>query len=503
MDKRKRVRLILTLSIMFVMLFSITAFADDAVIDILDKPRFQGAVNVVEHIGRWVDSWFAAVITFVAFFIISASCLRNVLAGAYCVFPKFWDKVDEAHKAMESISIASIQGAFAGGAWKNTVSTGSFTQFVLRCLPNIKVLTDFEEAQDVDYKQYFMRAIPQCVLAVFVGVFIYNGYYRDVMKVTSSFGSEVVTQAINSIDPHDILYKLTNISGIPPYPVKGAKDGVEHVADNLVTNMYKHVLGQYPDQAEKAHKTDCFQSLSKWALAQANAKYSAYSDAEVWDMQVLTTGYDTSEPSMPADKTSEDGMEVTSSVVMNCTTDLSLNTTYNQDKTIYVYATIRFKNKGAKDNSIKAGTADDLVLHLVSTDLKNGVVTYTYNQGSVANGQLATNSGAKIGDWDVRIGGTTISFDKNPNGIEMGKMYRTTNFEYVQGQRYKIQGVIFESSGVPTLSSSNLGISVAVGDSIEDAYNAKKRSSGGSVETSASNKEETTQDVSSLEEGAN
>lgn len=181
---------------------------------------------------------------------------------------------------MESISIASVQSAFSGGAWKNTVSTGSITQFFFRCLPNVKVLTDFEDAQDPDYKQYFMRAIPQCVCAVFVGVFIYNGLYRDVMKVTSSFGSTMVSQVISTIKPEDILYKLTNISGTPPYPVKDAKDGTDHIADVIVTAAKGHILNEYTDQQEKKYKSSMFQALSNKAV-ELSKQFDAYSNVEL------------------------------------------------------------------------------------------------------------------------------------------------------------------------------------------------------------------------------
>lgn len=106
---KKRLRQLAILTVMFALMFSMTSYAtavgagSDATIDILGGERFQGAVQWANKIGKIVDNWFMAFITFVAFFIISASCLRNVLAGAYCVFPKFWDKVDEAHKARESV----------------------------------------------------------------------------------------------------------------------------------------------------------------------------------------------------------------------------------------------------------------------------------------------------------------------------------------------------------------------------------------------------------------
>lgn len=99
--KRKnafKIALTLSLTLGLVTLLHKNAYAADAVVDILENDRFNGVVSTVNKIGRVVDTYFMSFISFVSFFIISAACLRNVLAGAYCVYPKFWDKVDEAHK---------------------------------------------------------------------------------------------------------------------------------------------------------------------------------------------------------------------------------------------------------------------------------------------------------------------------------------------------------------------------------------------------------------------
>ena len=80
MTKKQKITRLLIFTFLMVMVFSITAFADDATVDILDNPRFEGAITWVNAIGKWVDQWFAAFISFVSFFIISASCLRVLIA---------------------------------------------------------------------------------------------------------------------------------------------------------------------------------------------------------------------------------------------------------------------------------------------------------------------------------------------------------------------------------------------------------------------------------------
>ena len=73
----------------------------NAVADILNNQRYEGAIESIQSVTEIVDTGFTMFITFIAFFIISAAMLRNVLAGAYCAFPKFWDKVDAAHKEVQ------------------------------------------------------------------------------------------------------------------------------------------------------------------------------------------------------------------------------------------------------------------------------------------------------------------------------------------------------------------------------------------------------------------
>lgn len=475
MTKKQKITRLLIFTFLMMMVFSITAFAGDATVDILDNPRFEGAITWVNAVGKWVDQWFAAFISFVSFFIISASCLRNVLAGAYCVFPKFWDKVDEAHKAMESISISSVQSAFSGDAWKNTVSTGSITQFLMRCLPNIKVLTDFEDAQDPDYKQYFMRAIPQCVCAVFVGVFIYNGLYRDVMKVTSSFGSKMVSQAISTIKPEDILYKLTNISGTPPYPIQGAKTGIEHIGDVILNAVKGDILNEYTDQNEKKHKANMFQLLSNKCVELATP-FEDKSNADVWEVKVVDDGSSVGvEPKMPAEHLSEDGMKYTTSVMFNAA-DMGLSTEYHKGEDVWIYATLSFTNKGASDKGATADSIGALTLHIPQTCYVNGEIRYKDATKTGGSFQSSQNSKPQIDGKDVDVGGSTLTL-KTTDKLGKDTLVATGLVYESGGERYQVLGVKFESSGSQCYLTTTSGFTINCGDNISEKWNAMKNKS--------------------------
>ena len=138
----------------------------DAITDIMDGQRFQGAVRSINFITEFIDVWFIRIISATAFFIISAALLKNVCAGAYVANSKFWDKVDDAHKKKDAISIASAKQFFAGGQGIMNTQVGSVRDFLLCIVPNIKAFTDFDDA-DIEPKAYFMKAIPQMCLCYY------------------------------------------------------------------------------------------------------------------------------------------------------------------------------------------------------------------------------------------------------------------------------------------------------------------------------------------------
>ena len=191
----------------------------DAITDIMDGQRFQGAVRSINFITEFIDVWFIRIISATAFFIISAALLKNVCAGAYVANSKFWDKVDDAHKKKDAISIASAKQFFAGGQGIMNTQVGSVRDFLLCIVPNIKAFTDFDDA-DIEPKAYFMKAIPQMCACVIIGIFIYNGYYRDTAAVVGETGSVVITRVLGSVNPEGLVDTLFNTTGWPDFPTK-------------------------------------------------------------------------------------------------------------------------------------------------------------------------------------------------------------------------------------------------------------------------------------------
>ena len=207
----------------------------DAIQDILRDGRFQGALHTISGITEFIDIWFIRIISIISFFIISAALLKNACAGAYCANSKFWDKVADAHQKNEAISIATATQYFTGGGFKQTTA-GGLRDFLLGIIPNIKAFTDFDDA-DIEPKAYFMKAIPQMIACVIIGVFIYNGFYRDTAAKVGEMGSVLVTRTLNAVNPESIVNSIFDSTSWPAFPWEGDKSeegkGYLKIADEL------------------------------------------------------------------------------------------------------------------------------------------------------------------------------------------------------------------------------------------------------------------------------
>lgn len=218
MKKVSYVKLYLCNLLMFMMIspqlvFATGATQSNAVSDIMNNSRFAGAISSIEWLTTRIDYWFTMVITATAFFIISAALLKNACAGAYCANPKFWNKVAEAHEKSEALQLSSLFGGGLKDKFMN-ISTSGIKDMLLMIVPNIKAFTDFDDA-DIEPKQYFMKAIPQMLACIIIGVFIYNGYYRDTAATVGNFGSEICNRFFGSIDPAAWVDKLTQTTSKP------------------------------------------------------------------------------------------------------------------------------------------------------------------------------------------------------------------------------------------------------------------------------------------------
>lgn len=220
--------------------------------DILNNPRFEGAIDSISWMTDWIDVGFGMVITLVAFLIILVAMLKNVLAAAYCAYPKFWNSVHEAHETKRSNQNTNVftqmldmfQGV--GSSRGGSINGGSIGQIIMGILPDIKSMTDFE-SDTLSPKNYFMKAIPQMLVCVILGAFIYNGTYRDVAARVVDFGSTMVERTLLSFDPIAAFDDFTGSAGRPVFASDGATRVEDQRVNKLATNMYTAIIGTYKD----------------------------------------------------------------------------------------------------------------------------------------------------------------------------------------------------------------------------------------------------------------
>lgn len=213
--KRKLISFGALLSFWYLM--SMTVLARDtgsAVSDIMNDSRFSGAMSSISWLTGVIDHYSTMVITLVAFSIIAMALFRNVCAAAYCSNNKFWNKVAEAHEAAEGASLASVAQGFKNLPNKTWGGAGGIKGTLLCFIPNIKALTDFDDV-DMEPKHYWMKAIPQMLACIVIGVFVYDGLYRDTASVVGAMGSEVIGRCLASVDPSSLVDKITLTTGTP------------------------------------------------------------------------------------------------------------------------------------------------------------------------------------------------------------------------------------------------------------------------------------------------
>ena len=268
---------------------------NDAVADIMNDDRFIGAISSIEWLTSRVDHWFTMAITATAFFIISSAMLKNVCAGAYCSNNKFWDKVDEAHKKKEGVAFMS----YVTGLKDNmqNLSPAGLKDAILAIIPNFKALTDFEDAT-MEPKHYWMKAIPQMLVCIIIGVFIYNGYYRDTASMVGDFGSAICDRVFSSVDPVAFVDVLTQTTSTPDNIFDADQSVAGKIESTFSKDLYKAYLSVSKGESSSAFKTslmrDCeshaqkiFDSnLSSNNSSALGAQYNIDSTSRLYDYSI-------------------------------------------------------------------------------------------------------------------------------------------------------------------------------------------------------------------------
>lgn len=235
----------------------------DVTNEILNNPRFEGAIDSITWLTDWTDVGFGMAITVVAFLIILVAMFKNVLAAAYCAYPKFWNHVNEAHEKKRDTNALAQVGDMLGnmrGGNIGAVNGSTVGEIIMGVIPDIKRMTDFE-GDTIGAKQYFMKAIPQMLICVCLGAFIYNGSYRDVAGRVVDFGTEMLNRTLLEFDPIAMFDDFTGTAGRPVFATDGALKAEEQYANKIAQAYYTSIIGSYDDITTAEQK----RALANWS----------------------------------------------------------------------------------------------------------------------------------------------------------------------------------------------------------------------------------------------
>ena len=444
----KGLRSFCTFGILIAIALVITAFAPieayatvgqgDAFTDILEGPRYQGTVEALKGVTATMDVIFMGFISICAFFIISCALLRNVIAGVYASYPIFFDKVHDAK--MRSIERA---GSIGGRA----AMLGSVAAFLLSMLPDIKEMSEFRD-DNIQPKDYFLRAIPQCVGVVMIGVTIYNGYYRDIVVEIAKFGSTMIERVLTNTDPVQVFDNITNAFGKPVGTYDDADDSESKLIAGVSGKMYAKTISFYTDITTKAAKTSLYQNIENWTADKIlplkeysdDTKYKvAYQvDSILGDVDLTAVNTETSEVVTKAWTVSYAELGVQSGEHLN------------EDWKLRVIVRFTKKHSGVQSS----GTITNAQLVIPSAKLKqidgvNGTastmkITMTVDEMKglkAGSGFKVGSNAAKIVSDGIEISGT-IALDSNQSVSVSGLYYQDA-----KSASNMIKSITFTNSG--------------------------------------------------------
>lgn len=361
----------------------------NAIQDIMNNPRFEGAISSISKITGFVDIWFARIISLVSFFIISAALLKNACAGAYVANSKFWDKVADAHQKTEALSLQNLRNI---GQSVQSANVGSIKDLLLGFIPNIKAFTDFDDA-DIEPKAYFMKAIPQMIACVVIGIFIYNGYYRDTAATVGEMGSVMIERTLGSVNPDSFINKIFNTTGWPKSPWDQDKSREGKWKQAIYSELKSIAASNYTDITSSQQKAAAVSGMAQMvqdACATIDTASKATPDSEgyVFEMSgiksyasVRTDGRDT----YMVDETDPNNIRVNLMFDMTAVGSSTTMTEANR----YAYVTFTLKKAASDGNvtgasgvrvddwGVKGGSAIELTVDTVPVQAgsQNGMVT--------------------------------------------------------------------------------------------------------------------------------
>lgn len=237
--------------------------------------KIQPVVNILGTVSVWV-------ISAVGFGIVIFSILKNAFSGLYVVNPALWDKVDEIkNAATQGLGNAITDGTKDKGAIISKLGGGM--AFLLSYIPNIKALTDFEEGDTIDKKQYFAKSIPLLIAQIFIGCLIFMGYPTKIASWIGNGGMYAIDAVLNNVDPVETVQKTFNKVVIYNLSTDNTQDPWEQAMNDATRKLLATVQTKYTDMKK--------QPTQSVALDIESKLLQAFDDESIKNILGVAEGY--------------------------------------------------------------------------------------------------------------------------------------------------------------------------------------------------------------------
>lgn len=248
--------------------------------------KIQGVTDALGTFACWI-------ISVVGFGMVIFAIAKNALSGLYVVNPKLWDKVDDLKKASIS-GVESLKNVNIGGQKGNAAfqKIGGALAFFINLLPNVKELTDFEDGDEIDKKQYFMKSLPMCIIYIFIGMFIFFGYPSKVANWVGTAGTACVDMVLNNVDPEATIASVSGKFINVKFSTDGAKDAYSKNINESAKAAYTALTGTLTDMTKDSRQESAY-NIETYILNATTGLGDTIGAEEGFDFGVTASYYTT------------------------------------------------------------------------------------------------------------------------------------------------------------------------------------------------------------------
>ena len=412
------------------------AGSNKAIDELLNSERYEGAIESIGWLTGFMDNKFIMLISIVAWFIISVAVLRNVIAGAYAAYPRFWDKIAEYKENLQNSQGRNV-GKF------NTAVIARFFSFFI---PNLKDMSDFHD-DNIDPRSYFTVAIPQMILVIMIGVCIYNGYSRKLVTKIAEFGSIIIEKVILDTDPEAIYTTIFETAARPKTDSSSDNSTIGKYTNEVSNNIYAKIISNNTDIKSDSARSDLMRAIEEWVSSELSG-FAEYFDEENWRItKSVERVYAEGGPDMSnianGDK---EGVQVTKFAVCE-QTSFGYSSVQHMDEPWYIKVVFRFERKANNSSSSSA------TLNNVQLNVDNGVIqpNATLNKTTI---KLNGDTSYLKSTGSIKVNGAAAVLDTSNNTL--------------------VINTLLEPNGEQVFTVSGLSYQFAMGDNVFKTFSIRK-----------------------------